>query len=56
MISALYTVAGAVLVLGVMILVHELGHFAAAKLLAQPAGRTPVGEEIASHGAENWAA
>lgn len=33
MINALYTVAGAVLVLGVMILVHEFGHFAAAKLL-----------------------
>jgi regulator of sigma E protease len=33
MISAFYTVVGAVLVLGVMILVHELGHFAAAKLL-----------------------
>jgi regulator of sigma E protease len=33
MINALYTLAGAVLVLGVMILVHEFGHFAAAKLL-----------------------
>jgi len=33
MISAFYTLAGAVLVLGVMILVHEFGHFAAAKLL-----------------------
>src|ERR1017187_2010960 len=33
MTNALYTVAGAVLVLGVMILVHEFGHFAAAKLL-----------------------
>jgi regulator of sigma E protease len=33
MISAFYTVVGAVLVLGVMILVHEFGHFAAAKLL-----------------------
>lgn len=33
MISAFYTLVGAVLVLGVMILVHEFGHFAAAKLL-----------------------
>ncbi len=33
MINALYTLLGAVLVLGVMILVHEFGHFAAAKLL-----------------------
>src|ERR1700687_1559415 len=33
MTNALYTVAGAGLVLGVMILVHEFGHFAAAKLL-----------------------
>lgn len=33
MISAFYTVVGAILVLGVMILVHEFGHFAAAKLL-----------------------
>lgn len=33
MINAFYTVVGAVLVLGVMILVHEFGHFAAAKLL-----------------------
>ena len=33
MTNALYTLAGAVLVLGVMILVHEFGHFAAAKLL-----------------------
>jgi regulator of sigma E protease len=33
MISAYYTLVGAVLVLGVMILVHEFGHFAAAKLL-----------------------
>jgi regulator of sigma E protease len=31
--SAFYTLVGAVLVLGVMILVHEFGHFAAAKLL-----------------------
>lgn len=33
MISAFYTLVGAILVLGVMILVHEFGHFAAAKLL-----------------------
>lgn len=33
MISAYYTIVGAVLVLGVMILIHELGHFMAAKLL-----------------------
>ena len=33
MINAFYTLVGAVLVLGVMILVHEFGHFAAAKLL-----------------------
>jgi regulator of sigma E protease len=33
MTSALYTLAGAGLVLGVMILVHEFGHFAAAKLM-----------------------
>jgi len=33
MTSAFYTLVGAVLVLGVMILVHEFGHFAAAKLL-----------------------
>jgi regulator of sigma E protease len=33
MISAFYTLLGAVLVLGVMIIVHEFGHFAAAKLL-----------------------
>jgi regulator of sigma E protease len=33
MISAFYTLVGAVLVLGVMVLVHEFGHFAAAKLL-----------------------
>jgi regulator of sigma E protease len=33
MISAYYTLVGAVLVLGIMILVHEFGHFAAAKLL-----------------------
>jgi regulator of sigma E protease len=33
MISAFYTVLGAVIVLGAMILVHEFGHFAAAKLL-----------------------
>jgi regulator of sigma E protease len=33
MTSALYTLVGAVVVLGVMILVHEFGHFAAAKLL-----------------------
>ena len=33
MITAFYTLVGAVLVLGVMILVHEFGHFAAAKLL-----------------------
>ena len=33
MTSAFYTVIGAGLVLGVMILVHEFGHFAAAKLL-----------------------
>ena len=33
MISAFYNLLGAVLVLGVMILVHEFGHFAAAKLL-----------------------
>jgi regulator of sigma E protease len=33
MTSAFYTVVGAVVVLGVMILVHEFGHFAAAKLL-----------------------
>ena len=33
MTSALYTLVGAVLVLGVMILVHEFGHFAAAKLM-----------------------
>jgi regulator of sigma E protease len=33
MTSGLYTVAGAILVLGVMILVHEFGHYAAAKLL-----------------------
>lgn len=33
MISAFYNLVGAVLVLGVMILVHEFGHFAAAKLL-----------------------
>jgi regulator of sigma E protease len=33
MTSAYYTLVGAVVVLGVMILVHEFGHFAAAKLL-----------------------
>jgi len=33
MINAFYTVLGAVVVLGAMILVHEFGHFAAAKLL-----------------------
>jgi regulator of sigma E protease len=33
MTSAFYTLLGAVLVLGVMIMVHEFGHFAAAKLL-----------------------
>ena len=33
MTSAFYTLVGAVVVLGVMILVHEFGHFAAAKLL-----------------------
>ncbi len=33
MINAFYTLVGAILVLGVMILVHEFGHFAAAKLL-----------------------
>ena len=33
MTNALYTLVGAGLVLGVMILVHEFGHFAAAKLL-----------------------
>jgi regulator of sigma E protease len=33
MINAFYTLFGAILVLGVMILVHEFGHFAAAKLL-----------------------
>jgi regulator of sigma E protease len=33
MTSAFYTLVGAILVLGVMILVHEFGHFAAAKLL-----------------------
>jgi regulator of sigma E protease len=33
MISAFYTLVGAVLVLGVMILIHEAGHFAAAKLV-----------------------
>ncbi|PSH05734.1 MAG: RIP metalloprotease RseP [Acidobacteria bacterium] len=33
MTSAFYTLVGAVLVLGVMVLVHEFGHFAAAKLL-----------------------
>lgn len=33
MANAFYTLVGAVLVLGVMILVHEFGHFAAAKLL-----------------------
>jgi len=33
MTSAYYTLVGAILVLGVMILVHEFGHFAAAKLL-----------------------
>jgi regulator of sigma E protease len=33
MTSAFYTLVGAVLVLGVMIMVHEFGHFAAAKLL-----------------------
>jgi regulator of sigma E protease len=33
MTSAFYTLAGAGLVLGVMILVHEFGHFAAAKLM-----------------------
>jgi regulator of sigma E protease len=33
MTNAFYTVVGAGLVLGVMILVHEFGHFAAAKLL-----------------------
>jgi len=32
MVSGLYMVVGAALVLGVMILVHEFGHFAAAKL------------------------
>lgn len=31
--NAFYTLIGAILVLGVMILVHEFGHFAAAKLL-----------------------
>jgi regulator of sigma E protease len=31
--NAYYTLVGAVLVLGIMILVHEFGHFAAAKLL-----------------------
>ncbi|MDR3763649.1 MAG: RIP metalloprotease RseP [Acidobacteriota bacterium] len=33
MIGAFYTLIGAILVLGVMILIHEFGHFAAAKLL-----------------------
>lgn len=33
MTSAFYTLVGAILVLGVMVLVHEFGHFAAAKLL-----------------------
>ena len=33
MMSAFYYLSGAVIVLGVMILVHEFGHFAAAKLL-----------------------
>lgn len=33
MTGAFYTLIGAVLVLGVMILIHEFGHFAAAKLL-----------------------
>jgi regulator of sigma E protease len=33
MINAFYTLVGAILVLGIMILVHEFGHFAAAKLL-----------------------
>ena len=33
MTNAFYTVAGAILVLGVMVLVHEFGHYAAAKLL-----------------------
>jgi regulator of sigma E protease len=31
--NAFYTAAGAILVLGVMVLVHEFGHYAAAKLL-----------------------
>ena len=33
MTNAFYTMAGAILVLGVMVLVHEFGHYAAAKLL-----------------------
>jgi len=33
MTNALYTFAGAMLVLGVMVMIHEFGHFAAAKLL-----------------------